>query len=382
MRLLEQKSSLIYEFFQNVTQMQQNGSMKLTPGELYFIGERDHLTGEQTPFFKIGIVRADEKRTSADRLQEHQTGNPRPLFIHEVVATEVVERVETLMHRLFAKQRGSGEWFKFDSDQLQEAITTAKNLSIDAADNAEIFKKAKELAKELSTDVVLPATENLIELRRQHLVAEMTVKEFTAVDKELRDVIRDAIAQGESVGGIAQLRKTSMKEEFNESRFKSENEALYQKYSDVVSKLVPRLDYKKPKDLTEFESLLQDKVYPVVAEVKNAIAQAIAQQIPKSDLNGWHLIILESIAMAEWTKEITDAQIRVAVGTNAGIEGICSWSRKMVAKPKFNPDRFRDENFELYKSYLELKKTGGGLEMAPGQAQGDAVNTDVEPDGE
>jgi arginyl-tRNA--protein-N-Asp/Glu arginylyltransferase len=344
--------------------------MKLTPGEIYFIGERDHLTGKQTPFFKIGMVRADENRTSSDRLKEHQTGNPRPLFIHEVVLTDVVERVESLLHRLYAKQRGSGEWFKFNLDQLQDAINTAKMLSAEAAENSTILMQAADLAKQISNDIVLPATDTLIELRRQHFVAELTVKEFTNIDKVIRDVIRDAIAQGQSVGGVAQVKNTGVKEEFNEPKFKSENEVLFAQYCDTVSKLVSRLDFKKPKDLTEFETLLQDKVYPVISEIRQAIDKASSNEIPKSDLNKWHLVVLENIAMAEWTKEITDAQIRVAVGTNAGIEGICSWRRKMGEKSTFNSARFREENFELYKSYLYLKQTGGGLEMAAGQAQG------------
>jgi hypothetical protein len=344
--------------------------MKLTPGELYFIGERDHLTGEQTPFFKIGIVRADESRTSADRLQEHQTGNPRPLFIHQVVVTEVVERVETLMHRLYAKQRGSGEWFKFDSDQLQDAIATANSLSLEAAENAEILKKAAELAKVVSTDALLPATDEIIELRTQHVLAEMTVKKFKEVEAELRNVLREAIAKGESVGGAARERKSSVKEFFNETLFKAENEDLYAKFVLIEQKLSGRFDPKKLKDLSHIESLLQDKVNPIIDEIREAIEKAKANEIPKSDLNKWFLVIRENSALAEWNKEIADARLRVAVGTSAGIDGICSWLRRMVDKAKFDEEKFKEENFELYKKYLELKVTGGGLEMAPGQAQG------------
>ena len=357
--------------------MQQNGTMKLTPGELYFIGERDHLTGEQTPFFKIGIVRADESRTSADRLQEHQTGNPRPLFIHAVVATEVVERVETLMHRLHAKHRGSGEWFQFDSDQLQDAINTAQNLSSEAAENAEILKQAVDLGKVLSTAEILPATEEIRELRTQHLLATMTMKKFKEVDTELRTVLREAIARGESVGGAARERKISFKDDFNEVLFKSENEELYAKYVFIEQNFSGRFDPKKPKDTTYVESLLQDKVDPIIAEIREAIEDAKTNKIPKSELNKWFLVIRENSAMAEWNKEITDAQLRVAVGTSAGIEGICSWVRKMVDKPRFNEDKFMEENFELYKKYLELKQVGGGLEMAPGQAQGATADNDM-----
>jgi hypothetical protein len=358
--------------------------MKLTPGELYFIGERDHMTGQQTPFFKIGMVRADEDRTSADRLQEHQTGNPRPLFIHKVIATEVVERVETLMHRLYAKQRVSGEWFNFDSDQLQDAISTAQKLSVEAAQNAEIIKKAAELAKVLSTEEVLLPSDEIIELRKEHVLAEMTVKRFNEVETELRNVLREAIAQGESVGGAARERKISFKEYFNETLFKAENAAVYEKFVFVEQRFSGRFDPKKLKDLSQIESQLQDKVDPIIAEIREAIEKAKTNEIPKSELNKWFLVIRENSALAEWSKEIADARLRVAVGTSAGIEGICSWVRKMVDKSKFNEEKFKEENFELYKKYLEFKKTGGGIEMAPGQAQGSSGQIEeseqVDPD--
>jgi hypothetical protein len=144
----------------------------------------------------------------------------------------------------------------------------------------------------------------------------------------------------------------------------------------MESKLVQKFDCKKVKDLSEFESLLQDKVYPIIAEIQDAINKAVSNEIAKSELNKWHLVVLENIALAEWTKEITDAQLRVAVGTTSGIEGICSWNRRMTSKPIFNQEEFKEENFELYKSYLELKETAGALQMAPGQAPGNAAIDD------
>ena len=85
--------------------------MKLTPGEIYFVRERDVKSGEISPYVKIGIVREGAKgpRTSEERLLEHQTGNPRELFLHEVIATPAVEEIETRLHRAFAEHGVSGE---------------------------------------------------------------------------------------------------------------------------------------------------------------------------------------------------------------------------------------------------------------------------------
>ena len=64
--------------------------MILTPGEIYFLGEKDLKTGENSPFVKIGLVRENESRGTADRLKDHQTGNPRLLHIVKIVKTPLV----------------------------------------------------------------------------------------------------------------------------------------------------------------------------------------------------------------------------------------------------------------------------------------------------
>ena len=53
-------------------------SQFLKPGKLYFLGEKDLLTGEHTKYVKIGLVYG-EKDVSA-RIKEHQTGNPRAIW--------------------------------------------------------------------------------------------------------------------------------------------------------------------------------------------------------------------------------------------------------------------------------------------------------------
>jgi hypothetical protein len=61
--------------------------MATAAGEIYFIGEKDLRSKEVTPYFKVGIVRENAEnadRDSTQRLLEHQTGNPRELYIESV----------------------------------------------------------------------------------------------------------------------------------------------------------------------------------------------------------------------------------------------------------------------------------------------------------
>ena len=97
-------------------------AINLTPGEIYFIREKDLLTKEVSSYVKVGLVREGEDRGSEERASEHQTGNPRQLFVEKIVKTEAVSAVENMLHDHFANQRVSGEWFDFDNVQLQECI--------------------------------------------------------------------------------------------------------------------------------------------------------------------------------------------------------------------------------------------------------------------
>ena len=49
-------------------------------GEIYFIGEVDLKSKSHSNYYKIGIVRESDERTTVNRLAEHQTGNPRRLI--------------------------------------------------------------------------------------------------------------------------------------------------------------------------------------------------------------------------------------------------------------------------------------------------------------
>ena len=77
--------------------------MNLKPGKLYFINEHDVQSGLRSNYYKIGIVRDADGRDSKNRLLEHQTGNPRKLWIVEELEMPAVEAVETNLHYLFAR---------------------------------------------------------------------------------------------------------------------------------------------------------------------------------------------------------------------------------------------------------------------------------------
>ena len=130
-------------------------------GEIYFIGEKDLRTKEITSYYKVGLVRENVEnadRSSTQRLLEHQTGNPRDLYIESVVKTDLVELVETLLHKNFAPLGVRGEWMLLNATQLSEVQKNAEQLASEAKEITADLQKAEELAKVASSDELIPST--------------------------------------------------------------------------------------------------------------------------------------------------------------------------------------------------------------------------------
>jgi hypothetical protein len=82
-------------------------------------------------------------------------------------------------------------------------------------------------------------------------------------------------------------------------------------------------------------------------------------------LNEPKLLITNLKALSSWTLEISIAKLKVICGTNAGIEAICTWTRKYGdPKPVFNEKLFAEQNPELYMDYLAEAKTGTYLRVS------------------
>ena len=165
--------------------------MKITPGELYFVGEEDLNDGTLTPLVKIGIVRQNQDRTSEERVGEHQTGNPRRLRVLRVFPSPVVERVETLLLTEFAPRRIGGEWFYLPGAELDAAIEIAKTRVDEATANAPALMAAHELERTESNGQVLTPGTEATEMHHRLL----SVREQLAVTKKAEKQLEEALLE-------------------------------------------------------------------------------------------------------------------------------------------------------------------------------------------
>jgi hypothetical protein len=219
--------------------------LKIKGGELYFIRENDVRTGELTPYVKIGIVRekSGDERTSEDRALEHQTGNPRKLFVESIIKTPSVTEIENIIHNLYAEERIYGEWFDFTAEQFESAKKMASDLVQMAIENQDKFETADSLSSTASKDEVIKPTPEILGWHSKLLAAEVRVKECQALQVEIKDAFKTIIAapvetgtqkeKQEALEPYVKVQEKKAKVEFDLEGFKEARPELYAEFTRV-----------------------------------------------------------------------------------------------------------------------------------------------------
>jgi len=307
--------------------------MATASGEIYFIGERDLRSKEFTQYFKVGIVRENPDnadRDSTQRLLEHQTGNPRELYIESVVKTELVELVETLLHKKFAPLGVRGEWMKLKPTELEEVKATAKALASEAKEIMSDFQKAEKLAHAQSDEVTIPATDELKMLNEIYLQSNAKLKASDDMFAVIREVLLDALEdedEEEEVGIFVQVQERKGKSIFDEDSFKAKYASIYSKFVITRSVIKGTASYSGSrsfkKEFVDFDSAFAE----MVDGFEPLVNKITAGKETKESLHRFSLDLRRATAEAEWSKMKAESKIKVACGTHAGIEGVFKWVR-------------------------------------------------------
>lgn len=334
-------------------------------GEIYFV--REKTREGYTPNVKIGLVRAP--RVSLDRLPEHQTGNPRVLHIdkNQIVKTDAVHRVEAQLHKVFAPKRVSGEWFELLSDDdLNEAISLAKELANEVRALVPVFNAADELSHKESTETIIPASEGALALSSVIAKARGELAVCEELEELIAQKLKEAIEDDKGVvNGAATVVTVKFKPKFMKEAFESENPDLFGKYLEQVSSWSQAFRLKAKK--LDRSSL--DKEFVEEIERIEAMVNAVTSVEEAYLLNEPQLFVTNLMALSSWNEEVSIAKLKVLCGTNAGIENICSWTRKHGdPKSVFNEKKFVADYPELYLDYMADERTGTYIRVAKRKA--------------
>lgn len=331
--------------------------MATAAGEIYFIGEKDLRTKQVTPYFKVGIVRenADNAdRDSTQRLLEHQTGNPRELYIEGVVKTDLVELVETLLHKKFAPLGVRGEWMLLTTEELAQVQKEASALAKEAAEITADLQKAEKLAREKSDEELVPATDELKALNEIYLESNAKLKSCDEMFDAIKEIFAEALDdedEEEEVEAFVKVQEKKGKAVFDEDSFKAKYEMIYSKFIVLKSTIKGTASFSGSrgfkKEFKEFDSsfaTMVDGFDPLVEKIK-------AGKEKKESLHGFSLELRRVSAEAQWSKMKSESKIKVACGTHAGIDGLFKWARTEKVIESLDRKGLKEAHPELYAEF-------------------------------
>ncbi len=325
--------------------------MDLGAGELYFIREMNPETRKFTRFVKIGLVHEKEGRSSLDRLSEHQTGNPRVLSLPATnyFTSPAINRVEAMMHKVFARNRVSGEWFEFATEkEVVAAIRKGKQLATEVQAQIPTFTKATKLGQSGDNGKTIAATSQAGALAECIAVARAKKKYLSEISQIIAQKLASAISAGVNVQGAAELVSVNRRGKFDIETFRVEDPKTFKKYlvnsQALKGSFVPKIT---KLDLGSLDETFQTMVKQLSSKVQKA------KQSDYTVLNEVQLVLTDEIAVADWDEEFAAAELKIACGRNRAIQGVCTWKREIIHKTSFDEAAFKQKNPDTYEKYLK-----------------------------
>ena len=343
--------------------------MILTPGQLYFISEKDVKTGELSSYYKIGIVRDAADRDSTNRLLEHQTGNPRQLYIVESLTMPAVEAIETNLHYLFARNRVMGEWMSFTDTELKSEINRAKELATEMEANLPDYEKVEKLGKTISDGSKIPPStdsEYWFGVYHDHKqVLDACNEVLNAYDEYLLE----GFEQGVVVPGVATVQQRAGAKKFDEKLFAEKYPDLYKEYSVTTSSMKASFRVSPAKDWQTDISVIASEQVDLILSLKDALEGADHSIQTALALHEKHLGVREVQKYAEWQIDIAKLKLQVLTGESDGIEKQTSWKREKVEKVVLDKKTLMASHEDAYLSCIIEGSATTALVVEPKQAE-------------
>jgi hypothetical protein len=337
-------------------------AIKLTPGNLYFIRDIDYLTKEVGKYVKIGIV--TNNRTTEQRKKEHQTGNPRGIFdIHEVTDVPFVERLETQIHYEHIDRWITGEWFLLDDKEAKAVYERALVIKAEQIARQKTIRKVLEVYSESSSNgVKLKANKKAIDLETKYLQLKSELNILAAQIEISKKALCDLLGPNGSIEGVLRIGFTEESLIFDEAAFALAHPKDYKRF---LKSKPDKLSAKFTMDKTTTVSLA--KIDPALAAQKSSLGKMnftktqlgnkLSRDKVSETLHWNHLQLLRDEKIREYEIEMVQYEIQAMVGKSEGIEGICTWSRKMTSvADSFDVTAFKAAKPKLYEKYCTKPK--------------------------
>jgi hypothetical protein len=284
-------------------------------GTLYIKGERDHVRGEVSPYYKVGIVRGKREVTARDKALK--TGNPRTITNLFEIESPFVQRLETRLHNEYAFARvSSGEWIDSGRFSVDAMTAAATELGQELAAAAPSLVRSAQIAGPGAGPVEAPS-QRILELHadftRASLEKSVLAKHRSALNAELG---RRAEADRDLYGLYFKETRTEDKPSFSTVKFKKEHPDLHREFS---RKGEGKHSYKIT--LGEQSVDLDDILSAVVPVEELGDVSVAPQLLHRQSLELWGLI-----AKRDWVLAVLEAHILCEAQDLEGIQDVLTWS--------------------------------------------------------
>ncbi len=317
--------------------------MKLTPGQIYFIGEEDPVDGSLTPFVKIGIVH--DARESEKRLAEHQTGNPKRLHLLRVLPSPVIDRMETLVLAESAPSRVGGEWFHLPGVDLEEVVDRTVQHIDEALDASCSLDVATKLAKKPSNGEFLIPDSEMAGLHRRLLDLRLVLK---AAD-EARKPVEAALLGAEVEGSLyVTVSHSDPGRSFDKDAFGAAHPRITARYTVEKSQFSRRFNLGGIRS----HAVDIDSAAPALSRRLALVEKAVDTGASADALHRRYLDLVAARAPLDWERDLLEARLQAACGEHDGIDGICSWPRVATTTSVLDTASLKSERPELYERFM------------------------------
>ena len=324
--------------------------MNLKSGELYFINEVDVLTGVASNFYKIGLVKDSRQGDAANRLDEHQTGNPRKLVIVECVEAVAISDLEKTVHNRFATRRILGEWFVLDDEELATSIEIAKELSSEQSRHRYQLAAATELSKVESDGRTREPQDEDREWFLSFTSAKALGVRAKALKTRTETFFKSAIEVGADAGNYARWTQATRKA-FDKEKFAESYPELFEQFLREETRLSSKFLPKPQKDAQT--PVLVDSFLVLEQQFEEFFGDDSSDADALHQLHQLHLQLLRFTAQAKWDQEIAEANLKALCGESDEIGELLTWRRKQSTSAKLDETALKSQHPEIYDSFAQ-----------------------------
>ena len=325
---------------------EQSAKEEVTHGTLYVMRERDYHSGKTLEYYKIGIVNGDkevEKRRKA-----HVTGNPRDIFTVQEFTSLAVQKLETLLHNLYAANRvHSGEWFKFsdsEADALLQEIPNWQQL----IDSNYLELEGKIPPKGPGSEEIIQPDPDTSE-RAQRLAVALAESKTAAANKTLvSKVLIELAGKNPEFASMFKSSTSNSGGSFSSGMLEDLNKELWESFRTIVTVNVA----------PTWTVALPEEFQPTISKLKK-------EQLPDNPVE------LHAMFMKAWGEsyrwkleaDLLKSVLLVRAASAAGIDGVFNWKKSEVTS--FDVKAFKEKNPDLYNDCIPPKKTK--LDVTPAE---------------